>query len=192
MNRPRTLQLTAGLITAALVVLGVVWWQAGSSPESAVRPGGKQAIPTVPGSGSQSALYFPAVSGMLELEMRTAPADLEPSARKQWLAEQLAAGPKSRDLRPALPAGTRVASVFTAPGGTIFVDFTIPESPGKGLGSAEELLALYSIVNTMLLGDEDARFAVILINGRQRETFAGHFDTSRPLVPRPDLIREPG
>ena len=60
------------------------------------------------------------------------------------------------------------------------------------MGSAEELLALYSIVNTMLLGNEGARSTVLLINGRQRETFAGHFDTSRPLYPRPDLIREPG
>ena len=192
MNRPRALQLTAALIAAGLVVLGIVWWQAGASPESAVRSGTKQAVPAVPGPGSQSALYFPAASGMLELEMRTAPADLEPSARKQWLAEQLVAGPESKGLRPALPAGTQVASVFTTSDGRIFVDFTIPESTGVGMGSAEELLALYSIVNTLLLGDEDARSTVLLINGRQRETFAGHFDTSRPLYPRPDLIREPG
>ena len=151
--------------------------------------GGK---PAVPAEGLPSALYFPAASGMLELEMRTAAADLDPSARKRWLAEQLVAGPESKDLRPALPAGSQVASVFATPDGTIFIDFTVPESAGKGMGSAEELLALYSIVNTMLLGNEGARSTVLLINGRQRETFAGHFDTSRPLYPRPDLIREPG
>ncbi len=189
MNRPRVLQLTAALIPVGLVVLGIIWWKSASSPESAERSGGGQSVPR---PSSPAAIYFPATSGMLELEVRMAPGDLDPSARLRWLAEQLVAGPDSPDMRLALPAGTQVESAFAAPDGTVFVDFTIPESSGFGMGSTEELLALYSIVNTMLLNDEAAHSTVLLINGRQRETLAGHLDTSRPLFARPDLIREPG
>lgn len=188
MNRRRALLLVAALAAVALASLGVLWLTTGSSPEVGSDSGGP--LPAVVATGSQAALYFPAASGMLETEMRATPLDLDPAARPQWLAEQLVAGPESGGLRPALPTDTQVASVFAAPDGTVFVDFKISES--VGMGSTEELLALYSIVNTVLLDDEAARRVVVLINGRQRETLAGHLDTSVPLSARPDLIREAG
>jgi len=181
--------MTAAVVAAVIVVFGLIWWKSSGSPGPSDLSSGTQANPA---DGPQAALYFPAVSGMLELEMRTAPPDLDPAASKQWLAEQLVAGPESQGLQPVLPTDTQVASVFAAPDGTVFIDLTIPESPRIGMGSTEEMLTLYSIVNTMVLGDESAQAAVLLINGRQRETLAGHLDTSRPLYPRPDLIREPG
>lgn len=188
MNRRRALLLTATLITVGLASLGIAWLKTDPSPEDATDPGGSESVRAT--RSPQAAVYFPATSGMLEPEVRALPADLDPAARRRWLAEQLVAGPKSEELRPALPAGTQVASVFTAPNGTVFVDFTISET--VGMGSTEEMLALYSIVNTMILDDEAGHRAVILINGRQRETLAGHVDTSMPLAARPNLIREAG
>lgn len=188
MNRRQALLLTAALITVGLASLGIVWMRSEPSPVDPVDIGDTQAVqgPT----GRQAAIYFPATSGMLEPELREVPADLDPAARKRWLAEQLVTGPKTEGLRSALPNGTQVAGVFAAPDGTVYIDFTIPEA--VGMGSTEELLAIYSIVNTMLLDDEAARWVVILINGRQRDSIAGHVDTSMPLAARPDLIREAG
>ncbi len=50
---------------------------------------------------------------------------------------------------------------------------------------------LYSLVNTVLLNTPEANRLVVLWNGRQPETFAGHIDTARPLAARPNLIAEP-
>ena len=55
MNRARALQLTAALVAAGLVVLGVVRWRAGRSPESVERVGGE---PSVPAAGLQSMRVF--------------------------------------------------------------------------------------------------------------------------------------
>ena len=51
------------------------------------------------------------------------------------------------------------------------------------LGSEDELLAVYSFVNTVVLnGIEGVDRVVLLWDGRQPETFAGHVDVSRPLA----------
>jgi hypothetical protein len=187
MNRRRAPLLTAALTTVALAGLGAFSACTGPAPESALEPGGEE---TGSAAGPQATLYFPAASGMLEVEMRPTPSDLPSPDKKLWLAEQLVAGPTSEGLRSALPAETRVASVFAAPDGTVFVDFIIPET--VGMGSTQELLTVFSVVNTLLLDDDAAQRVVLLINGRQRETLAGHLDTSIPLAERPDLVREAG
>ena len=186
MNRNRALQLLAAGVAVACLGLVFLWLNRGPAPEATDTGGGE----TVTNLTGQAPLYFPAISGMLEVEMRATPGDLAPKSRKQWLAEQLVVGPTLEGLRPALPAETRVTSVFAAPDGTVFVDFAIPES--VGMSSTEETLTLYSIVNTMLINDEEARRVVILINGRQRETLAWHLDTASPLAAKPELIREAG
>ena len=52
-----------------------------------------------------------------------------------------------------------------------------------------ELLRVFGMVNTVLANDERARAVVLLWNGSQRQTFAGHVDTSRPLVADHRLVR---
>ena len=44
------------------------------------------------------------------------------------------------------------------------------------------MLSVYSIVNTVLLNIPEISAVVLLNNGQQRPTFAGHLDTSRPLL----------
>ena len=48
-------------------------------------------------------------------------------------------------------------------------------------GSRGELLVVYSFVNSLLANVPEARGVVLLWNGNQRPTFAGHIDTTRPL-----------
>ena len=50
-----------------------------------------------------------------------------------------------------------------------------------------ELLTLYSLVNSVVENVPGARSLVVLWNGRQPRSFAGHVDTSRPLLPSPEL-----
>lgn len=189
MNRRAALLLTAAL--AVLGLAGLAWWIASSDA-----PAGDAATgtsdPKAVLDGEPVAIYFPSTSGRLEPEMRNAPAEIDRDTLNLWLAEQLTAGPETGGLEPSLPAGTEVAGVFAAPDGTLYVDFTLPAEVTIGMSSTEELLALYSVVNTLLLDNEHSDRAVILFNGRQRETLAGHVDTSIPLAARPEFIRRPG
>lgn len=73
---------------------------------------------------------------------------------------------------------------------TVYVDLPQPTSP-IAVGAHEELLMLYSLVNSVLLNTPEASRLVVLWNGRQPQTFAGHIDTGRPLAARQSLLAEP-
>lgn len=67
-----------------------------------------------------------------------------------------------------------------------------PEAVKLALGSEDELLAVYSLVNTVALNDIAGVESVVLMwDGRQPETFAGHVDVSRPLVADASWVIKP-
>ncbi len=53
---------------------------------------------------------------------------------------------------------------------------------GPPMGLQDELLAVYSVVNSLVLNDLGVERVVFLWNGEQRPTFSGHVDTTRPLM----------
>ena len=55
-------------------------------------------------------------------------------------------------------------------------------------GSLAERATVYSLVNTLLLNVEGTRAVTLLWNGVQRESFAGHLDTTRPLSADTSLV----
>jgi len=70
----------------------------------------------------------------------------------------------------------------------------IPQLPAETasfygrVGSKQELLAVYNLVNTVALGSEAVEKVVLLLDGKQPETLAGHVDLTRPLRPDPTWI----
>ncbi len=76
-----------------------------------------------------------------------------------------------------------VRTLFLEAGGTAYVDLTSADgSPPQGMGSTEELLSVYAVVHTILDNAPEIRRVVLLWNGSQPLTLAGHIDLSRPLV----------
>ena len=55
-------------------------------------------------------------------------------------------------------------------------------------GSQRELLAAYSLVNSVCGNVPRIRGVVLLWNSEQRTTFAGNLDTTRPLTPNRRLV----
>lgn len=97
---------------------------------------------------------------------------------------------EAEDLVPEL-VDVQLSSFHLGDDGVAFVDLTAEGSADPPLeGSTEELLGLYGLVTTVVANVPGTRAVVVLWNGRQRVTFAGHLDTSRPLAPRPDLIAD--
>lgn len=107
------------------------------------------------------------------------------------------------DVFPALPVGVRLLALEVLDG-VAYVDLTMAEvGDGRGergaprrsalvlerpaMGLTEELLAVYSVVNSLTANSLGIDRVVLMWNGEQRPTFAGHVDTTRPLMA--DLAR---
>jgi len=101
--------------------------------------------------------------------------------------EELQKDPKSEGLYNAIPKGTRLLSASTE-GGICTLDLSrefVDNNPG---GSAGELMALYSIVNTMteLPGIDKVQF---LIEGQKREVYI-HAIFDAPFKRNDDIIEK--
>ena len=135
-------------------------------------------------------LYFPAADGLLYRERRelTVPDDAEAQIRA--LVGELLGGPRTPGLLRPFPDGVEVADVqLRGDDGVAYVDLAAPggaEPPAAG--SLLEMQMVYSVVDSVALNVAEARRVVLLWNGTQRETFAGHLDTSHPLAPSPALV----
>ncbi|RMH20775.1 MAG: hypothetical protein D6696_07500 [Acidobacteria bacterium] len=70
------------------------------------------------------------------------------------------------------------------------VDLVAPAGP-PAAGARQEEMMLYSLVNSLLLNTSQASRVIVLWNGQQPVTFAGHVDAARPLRPNCDLIAPP-
>ena len=92
-------------------------------------------------------------------------------------------------LHPDLPADTVVRGAFLLPDGTAFIDLGGPTlTSGWPAGSHEELMAVYSIVQTITSNFAEAKRVRILLNGAPAETLAGHIALDRSLTPNGSLV----
>ena len=136
-------------------------------------------------------LYFeaPDREGLLPEEREVAfSADLARQLRN--VLEELAKGSTS-GLLPTLPAGTRVLEVFVQARGVAWVDLSSEATTGLPGGSKAELLAVYSIVNTIVTNFPAVSRVRIVVNDQPVTSLGGHVDLSRPLPPDMTLVALP-
>lgn len=93
------------------------------------------------------------------------------------------------DQRLALNA-LRLREFFLDDAGTAYVDFSFGQADGFRASVREELLVLYSVVNTLTQNFEEIKQVRILLDGREAQTLAGHIDISRPFSRRMDLVKQ--
>jgi len=106
-----------------------------------------------------------------------------PTDRVKQIVADLIGGPNSRNALRSLPSGTRLRQAFVLKNGTAYLDFTPELSESLGGGSQRELLAVYSIVDSVALNVREVRRVGILINGQPVDSLNGHLDLRRPLPP---------
>lgn len=99
------------------------------------------------------------------------------------VVEELVKGSKS-GLQPVLPPETRVLDLFVSPAGVAYVDLS-REAQVAGRGSFEELLSVYSVVNSLVVNFPAVKRVQILVEDRPAQTLGGHVDLTHPL--RPDM-----
>lgn len=152
-------------------------------------------------------LCFPATGELLRCVPRAIPAAASVEETAAAIVQALIDGPgpapvgddppePGEEIFPALPPAVGLQA-FDLVNGVAYVDLTVAqagpalrfERPAMGL--RDELLAVYSLVNSLTASNLGIERVVLMWNGEQRLTFAGHVDTSRPLLPDLDRNAEP-
>jgi spore germination protein GerM len=178
----RAASFILGFALALLVGGGLWWWLAdhrGGGPGQ-----GAAGTAAQPGVKVSFQLYFPADGGALKPEPRELQVSESPKDRIRKILDALLAGPTAAGLARPFPEDVVVGGVLLSRDGTAYVDLRWPshEEPPPG-GSTEEMQRIYSVVNSISLNVPQASRVVLLWNGVQRDTFSGHLDLSRPLLP---------
>ena len=97
----------------------------------------------------------------------------------------LCEGPRISGAVSALPEGTRALAAFYDPDtGAAVLDFSQELVIGHPGGSAAESATLTSILRSVGLNFPNATSCIILVEGAQVETLAGHLMLDRPLALR--------
>ncbi|NLY89157.1 MAG: hypothetical protein GX085_06000 [Firmicutes bacterium] len=153
----------------------------------------RQEKPVLTGRPPKTAhLYFAAPENKgpeLWAEERELPEGAKsPSDLARRLLEELFAGPGEKSLLlPAVPPGGWVRELWVN-GKTAVVDLKAELEPAVQGGIAE-LLAVYSIVNTLAV-NLDLESVTLLVAGEKGRTLGGHLVLGEPLKPRFDLVGE--
>lgn len=128
------------------------------------------------------ALFFASSDGTgLVREGREIDPCSDPADCVETVVEELINGPLG-DLEPTLPAATSIQDVQV--NGDI-AQIDVGEELVKGLpsGSNAEMMAVYSIVNSITANFPRIKKVKLLLNGKGVETLKGHLDLREPLVP---------
>jgi spore germination protein GerM len=116
----------------------------------------------------------------LVMEERTVPFSSDLGTQLKAVVAELIQGSKS-GLVATLPPETKVLEVFVSAKGVAYVDLSKEASQGTA-GSHDELLSVYSIVNSLTVNFPAVKRVQILLEDRPTDTLAGHVDLSRPLT----------
>ena len=116
----------------------------------------------------------------LVMEERTVPFSSDLGTQLKAVVAELVQGSKS-GLVATLPPETKVLEVFVSARGVAYVDLSKEASQGTA-GSHDELLSVYSIVNSLTVNFPAVTRVQILLEDRPTDTLAGHVDLSRPLT----------
>ena len=153
--------------------------------EVAVPPAG-----TPPGVSVPVTLFFSSADGTV-LVGETRKIDRCPAVEEcvSRLVAELASGPLG-DLGPTLPAATVVRRV-TVEEDVAVIDFGGAFRDALPAGSSAELMAVYSVVDTVTKNFPEIGKVRFLVEGRGIDTLKGHLDLREPVGPDYTLVGKP-
>lgn len=134
-------------------------------------------------------LYYESPDLLLAPERRNLPLPQNPAAALDLVMRELLKGSANAAVPRLLPADTTIRGAYLLPEGTAFVDLGGPTlTQGWTTGSHQELMAIYSVVQTVTANFVEAKRVRVLVNGEPAETLAGHVSLSRALTPVPSMV----
>jgi hypothetical protein len=175
---PRHLKITAGLLLLALLATGIYVRtlkhhaaQIAPAPAEIQRP----VPPPVAGPTVHVTFFVPDdQQGVLRREDKALPLPTDPAPRARELLRALIARMDEKDSPHALPLGGDVNEVYVVNGNLAVVDMNTTLADGHRSGVLAEELTVLSLVQTLSANTPAITRVKILVNGKERETLAGH------------------
>jgi Sporulation and spore germination len=189
MSRRLALALVAAAVVIAVAGLAAIWWPRSSE----IAPGAPAPAGTAPLAADEVpeivTLYFPGSGWKLEEEEREIAPGSGPEEKVRRIVRELIAGPRKEGLYAPLPSEVEVQGAYVGARGIAYVDLHRPENgPPPAAGSLQEQLMVYSLVNSVVVNVEGVDQVVLLWNGNQPPSVAGHLDNQRPLASNLGLV----
>lgn len=134
-------------------------------------------------------LYYESPAMLLAAETRNVPLPESSAAALPVVVRELLKGPVTPAALRLYPEDTVMRATYLLPGGTVIVDLggtTLTQ--GWGTGSHQELMAVYSLVQTVTANFPEAKSVRVLVNGTPAETLGGHVSVTKSLGPMPSLV----
>ncbi len=202
-NQEKLLFVLMGLIVIGLILSGYFLFVRKILPEiSAQKQIGQQNAPTdetpqteavkagefIPQDEAQTLKIYFGQKGrdILSPELKTVRKRSMLIAQARQIVETLLEGPDSSLLYPIIPKGTRLRGLFFD-SGIFIVDLSKEFAAISNLGASEQILGVYSLVNSLTELDQRAKVR-FLINGSEPLADNGHVDISQNLTRNEDLV----
>jgi spore germination protein GerM len=148
----------------------------------------QQAEPAPVGTREVTLFFGSAAGDKLAREGREVEIEASVEDGIESVVDELIGGPLG-SLSPTLPANTHILGVRLK-GEVAEIDFGPELQEGLPEGSSAEMLATYSIVDTVTANFPQVKAVQLLVNGKAPETLKGHVELLEPLAP--DLSLEEG
>jgi hypothetical protein len=116
------------------------------------------------------------------------PGKMNSVQRAHFIIRKLLEGSPAGYLESPIPQGTKLEGLYMV-GNVAVVDLSSELREHLAGGLSSEQLCVYSIVNTIILNNEDIKAVQILIDGEKVDTIRGGVDIGSPLVEDVSLIR---
>ena len=177
---PRQLQIAAGVLVVAALGLGGYVWRLkrhASHPQQVEEPA--HVAPPVTGPKENATLYvgydnpgiFVPRSAMIALPQGR-------QERAQEVLQALLARYREEDSSHPIPPGSEIRNVYLIDPGMAVIDINAALADGHRSGILVEELTVISLVETLAVNVPGVNRVKILVDGKERETLAGHADLS--------------
>lgn len=159
----------------------------GAVVDPAVVPGAPATAAAVP--KIKATLFFQSEDGMhlVPSEREVPLAEGAVAQARSILEAQLSAQPQA-PLSSTIPKGTTLRGIFLSERNEVFVDLDPSIRASHPGGTLQELMTVYTIVNSVLTNLPNLQQVQILIGGQEADTLAGHVDLRRPLKKNDAII----
>lgn len=181
---PRSLQITLGLLVAITVGLGIFTLKLKRHAEQ-LQENAADSMPITPpavGPVTPATLVVAQDSdGTFVRQQVTLPLPQQPSMRTQALLRALLALYMSRNSPHPIGPGSDIKDVYIIGGTLAVIDLNSAFADHHRSGILVENLTLSSIVQTVNVNLPEIRQVRFLVDGRERDTLAGHADLLVPF-----------
>lgn len=186
----RLLFVVVIIIAAVLAAGGGLLWKRMNSTKTAAMPAVQDQQPAqqlLRDEPFSITLYYPR-EGMLATGSTIVKrqSDTQSQAHAALVAlfadQQAMLAPVLRDIR--------LRELYLDGSGTAYIDLTLGSRKDMRASAWEEQLAIYALVNTLLQNFEDIKQIMLLLDGGEAQTLAGHMDLSRTFTKRTDLVKQ--